>query len=84
MNDYRKKKLTHPYGAQWEPGVFDFIPSPLGIKKAWIQERWFSQMRVYQLLGLLTSQIKLLFLAPTLHLLIHWPVMWQAEPAWTQ
>ena len=65
-------KLSPPQ-ADGSQQVFDFAPSPLSIKGAWIltQARWFFGTWVLHLLGLLAFPIKSLFLVSATHLSIY-------------
>ena len=63
----RTKDYPGPTGSGWHPDVCNIhhTPSPLGVKEAWIltQGRWFLEIRVNHLLGLVAFWIKFLFLA---------------------
>ena len=71
VNGCRKEEINTFHQNQ------DFTPSPFSIKEARIltQGRWFFGTLVHHLLSLLAFRIKSLFLAPTAHFLIYWPVM---------
>ena len=84
VNDCRKEEInTSPLEADKNQEMFDFIPSLISIKEAWIltQARWFFGTLVHHLLSLLAFQIK--FLAATIHPLIHWSTVHWAVRAWT-
>lgn len=75
------RELIHPPSeVDGNQEGFDFTLSPFSVKQAWIltQPRWFLGIWVHHYFDLPAFQTKSLFLAPTTHLLIYWPVLQEA------
>ena len=89
VDSCKNRGLSHPLWSLAGTKKFataSHMPSPFSIKEAWILTpiRWFFGTLVLHLLSLLISRIKLLSLAPTLHLLVYWSVLWWPVQAWTR
>ena len=87
VNDCKKEEMnTSPPEAERHQKMFDFTPSPFGVKEAWTLTwgRWVFGTLAHHPLGLLAFRIKSLPLAPLTRLSIYRRAVRGAVRAWTR